>query len=176
MCDPITALTVASGVAGFVGQQQQAKAQASANKRTQALILQNQSLQIQSLQNAEDEDRVKTQESIINNQKAADAARATAAVSAGEAGVSGLSVDALLGDLTLQEAENRNDLMMSQDFRQRQRQLDREGIGITSQSQVNQMPTPQYPSFFEAALSTAASGVNTYQIGKARQTAKKSTK
>lgn len=171
MCDPVslTIATVASAGMSYIGQQQAAKAQEKANRQSAALMMQNQALQIRALQNAEDEDRERTNEDIMDNQKAADAARATAAVAAGESGVSGLSVDALLGDLIRQESENRGDILTSQDFRQRQRQLDREGIGITTQSQVNQLPRPEYPSFLGTALQAGIDGVNTYQSAKARQ-------
>ena len=171
MCEPTTmlALTVASGAMSYRGQQQAASAQEAANAQSRNLAIQNQNLQIRSLQNAEDEENRRASESIISNAKAADAAKATAMVSAGEAGVSGLSVDALMGAITRQETENKQDVLQTQSFGQRQRQLDREGLGITTQSQINQLPLVEYPSFFEAAVNTGAQAYGSYSKAKARQ-------
>lgn len=163
MCELMTALAVASAGMSYMGQAQAAKAQEAANRQATALALQNQQLQIRALQNQEDEDRAATQNEVLSNSRAADAARATSMVAAGEAGVSGLSVDALLGDLVMQETNNRNNLLTSQDYRQRQRQLDREGVGITTRSQINQLPTVQKPSILGSALQAGIDGVGAYR-------------
>lgn len=173
MCEPATILTiatVASGAAGFVGANNAARAQDKANEQARNLAIQNQQLQIRSLRNAEDEEARRASESLVSNARAADSATATAQVSAGEAGVSGLSVDALLGDIIRQETENRQDVLQTQDFGQRQRQLDREGLGITTQSQFNQLPLVQYPSFFEHAANTAVSAFGVHQRASDRTT------
>ena len=163
MCDPLTAITVASGVAGFIGDRQAAAAQEAANAQARNLAIQNQNLQIRALRNAEEENSRRASEALRDNQRAADATRATAQVAAGEAGVSGLSVDALLGDITRQETANNQDIQDTLDFQQRQIQLDREGAGITAQSQVNQLPLVEFPSFFDAATSTATAAFQTRQ-------------
>ena len=152
MCDPVTLITIGSSIAGFLGDRQAANAQEAANAPSRALALQNQNLQIQTLQNREDEENKRATKSLVSNTKAAEAARATAAVAAGESGVSGLSVDALLGDVTRQEIENQNTVLETQDFGQRQRQLDREGLAISTQSQINQLPLVEFPDFFEFAF------------------------
>lgn len=171
MCDPVTltVMTVASGAMQYIGQKQAASAQEAANMQARNLAIQNQQLQIRALQNQEDEDARRAGEALRDNSRDAEAARATAQVAAGESGVAGLSVDALLGDIMRQESENKFDILSIQDANQRQRQLDREGLGITTQSQINQLPLVQYPSFAEAALSTAISGASTYSRAKARQ-------
>lgn len=171
MCSPValTVMTVASGVLDYAGKRQAASAQEKANNRSRELAIQNQNLQIRSLQNQADEDRRQATQAILDNQKDADAARSTAAVAAGESGVSGLSIDALMGDLVRQETDNRLNILSINSFQQRQRELDREGIGITAQSQINQLPLVEYPSFASAALSTAMDGVGTYQRAKARE-------
>ena len=175
MCDPITAITVASGAAGFLGQRQAASAQEAANTQARNLTIQNQNLQIRSLQNAEDEERRRASESLIENSRAGEAARATASVAASEGGVSGLSIDALLGDLGFQQTENRNDILQTQNFGQDQRQLDREGLGITAQSQINQLPLVEFPSFFDFGVQTGGAAVSTRQQVLARQASQPST-
>lgn len=171
MCEPTTMaiLTVASGAMSYVGQQQAAKAQEASNAQARNLAIQNQNLQIRALRNQEEEDRVRTQEALEDTRKAAEAAQATAMVSAGESGVSGLSVDALLGDIDFQANENNQEIIQTQNFRQQQRQLDREGLGINAQSQINQLPPVQFPSLFGAALETGASAFGAYNTTKANQ-------
>jgi len=173
MCDPVTALTVAtvaSGVTGFIGQQQAASAQEAANMQSRNLAIQNQNLQIRALRNQEEEDAVQASQALQDSAREAAALRARATVAAGESGVSGLSIDALMGDIVRQETENRLNILQTQDFRQRQRQLDREGLGITTQSQINQLPAVQYPSFLEAVASTGSAAYGVYQRGQATRT------
>lgn len=167
MCDPVTltVLTVASTAATFIGQKQAADAQEAANQQSRNLVIQNQRLQIRALQNQEDEDSRQAGEALRDNAQAADAAAATARVAAGESGVSGLSIDALLGDIVRQESENRFDIQSTQDFRQRQRELDREGVGITATSQVNQLPLVNEPDPFAAILTAASSSFGNFSGG-----------
>lgn len=164
MCDPISAgLAIGAGVLNYAGQQQMANAQAAANAQGRELAIQNQRLQIQALNNQEDEDRREASDAIMRSSQEAEAVAATARVASGEAGVSGLSVDALMGDIVMQETANRRTILDTQDNRQRQRQLDREGLGITTQSQINQMPIPEYPSFFGTFLQTGGSIYGQYK-------------
>lgn len=168
MCEPTTiaiGLAVASGVSTVVGQVQAASAQSKANARSQELIVRNQNLQIQALQNREDEESKRASEELFDNQRAENAAIARARVSAGEAGVSGLSIDALLNDLEFQGNENALDIEQNFDFNQRQRQLEAEGIGITSESQINQLPAVQQPDYLGIALNTGANAFGAYTAG-----------
>ena len=155
MCEPATALAVASGLASFIGQSQVASMQKKANEQARNMTIQNQELQIRSLNNAEDENSRRASQALRDNQKAASATRATAQVAAGESGVAGLSLDALLGDLSRQESTNNQNIKQTLDFQQQQIQLNREGVAITAQSQINQLPLVEYPSFFDAASQTA---------------------
>lgn len=167
MCDPTTALvalTVGSGVMDYVGGIQQANAQESANNQSRELIMRNQNLQIQALNNQAEEDAKVTASKIFESNRAAREQQATARVSSGESGVSGLSVDALLGDFDRQAGENSATFMQSLSFADRQRQIDRESIAITSQSQVNQLPFVQRPSLIGAAIKTGANAFQTYSL------------
>jgi hypothetical protein len=172
MCNPaaLVALTIAQGVTQYMGQAQAAKAQQSANNASAALITQNQKLQIQSLQNREEEDAAKAGQQAFESQRAARERAATARVSAGEAGVSGLSIDALMGDYSRQSGENTINILTNLDYAQRQRQLERESIGITSKSQINQLPQVQSPSLLGSALETGANAAFTYYKTKPQDT------
>lgn len=167
MCDVTTALLVAGAAAGYKGQQDMAAAQEAANNQGRELALQNRDLQIQALKNAEEEEAIRASEALRQNSQAAEAARATARVAAGESGISGLSVDALLNDLTMQESRNKQDVLQTQDFGQRQRQLDFQGVQITGQSQVNQMPIVEYPNFLETAGTVGGQAYYQYKRNKA---------
>jgi hypothetical protein len=90
-------------------------------------------------------------------------ARATARVSAGEAGVAGLSVDALINDLTKQEAEysfaTQQQLQMNDVGRSMQ--LENAGLSFTNNMLRINKPIEQ-PNYLGAALSGAQTGMSTY--------------
>jgi len=158
-------LAVAQGVSTAVGAAKAASAQSKANAASQGLIVRNQALQIQSLQNQEDEDTKRATEAQFDQQRQENAAVARARVSAGESGVAGLSVDALLNDLNFQGNENSFDIAENLDFKQRQRQLEVDGIGITTESQINQLPAVESPDYLGIALNTGANAFGAYQSG-----------
>lgn len=158
MCDPVTAtIAIASAATSYMGQKQAADAQSAANEQARSLAIQNQNLQIRALRNQEDEDRVSSTNAMRKSQMEAEKVAARARVASGESGVSGLSIDALLGDVDMQLTDNLNTIRTTQGFRQRQRQLDREGLGITTQSQINRLPAVQYPSLLETAANAGMS-------------------
>ncbi len=161
-------LAVAQGVSTAIGAKNAAAAQEKANQQSQSLILQNQALQIKSLQNQEDEEAKRATEALFDAQRQENAAIARARVSAGESGVSGLSVDALLNDLNFQGNENAFDIKENYKFNQTQRGLEVQGVGITSQSQINQLPTVQSPDYVGIALNTAGNAYGSYDPGDIR--------
>lgn len=162
MCDPMTALSIAGSVSGFMGQQQMAKSQNAANQVARQQAINSQRLQIQGLQNQEEEDAKKATQSLLENSMKASATAATARVSAGESGVSGLSVDALLGDIDATEDRNKDNILATESFQTRQRELQREGIVQNTQSTVQSLPTVEYPSFFSSAVAGASDAYSTY--------------
>jgi len=158
-------LAVAGGVSAAVQAKNAADAQEEANEASRGLIVRNQALQIQALQNQEDEDTKRATEAQLDAQRQANAAVSSARVSAGESGVAGLSVDALLNDLNFQGNENSFDIAENLDFKQRQRQLEIEGLGITTESQINQLPAVQQPDYLGIALNTGANAFSAHQAG-----------
>ena len=94
-------------------------------------------------------------------------ARATARVSAGEAGVAGLSVDALINDLTRQEAEYSFNVQKQTQMSDvnRQLQLRDAGLGFTNNMLRINKPIEQ-PNYLGAALSGAQTGMSTYSVTK----------
>ena len=100
MCDPMTmiasAISVASGAAGYMGQQQQAKAASDAANRAYAIDR-------EAAIARQYEEASATAQRLLDNQRAAMRANATATVSAGEAGAYGNSVNRLLQSIGMQE-------------------------------------------------------------------------
>ena len=93
-----TGLAVAQAGMQVSGQRKTAKAQASANAQAEALARQNYINQIDALQQQRHQESARSSQAITEHQRDAIRARATAQTAAGEAGVSGLSVDALMRD------------------------------------------------------------------------------
>ena len=107
MCIPVAALSlvagIAQGVVGYMGQMsqyehQQAQFEANREASQRAAVNQYASQQLRIQQEGEAAAQT-TQDVALEGQ----AARSTARTAAGEAGVSGLSVNALLQDLSAQE-------------------------------------------------------------------------
>ncbi|MBW9073294.1 virion core protein, T7 gp14 family [Agrobacterium deltaense] len=108
MCDPITMVAAALGTAqtvtGYIGERQAAAAQNAMVRENQKaananLVREYADVQTRQIQ---EEDAAAVQKQDISRE--ARAARATTMAAAGEAGVSGLSVDALLADVYGKEA------------------------------------------------------------------------
>lgn len=168
MCDPVSmaVVGVASAGAQYAGQRQQARQQrryqAQAAEAERQRFIQEQSAmrmrqaQEQEAMNAELGDiALKSREALSR-----------AGVSAGEAGVSGASVDALLDDYTRQEADYRVALT-----RQQELQNINTGLALTDagyRTQMNQIGINKpinYPSFLTAGLSAVQGGMSGYRTG-----------
>lgn len=169
MCAPIIAvgLGIASSVMQVQAQRQmaaaQAKAQANASKAERQRYLQ----EVSSMRVQQGQEQVAAAQRIQESTRKAREARATAGVSAGEAGVAGLSVDALINDLTREEAEysfaTQQQLQMNDVGRDMQ--LQNAGLGFTNNMLRINRPIEQ-PNYLGAALSGAQTGMSTYSVTK----------
>jgi len=157
MCEPATislalgglaiATSAATGIVSYVGQSQQASAQASyqaqlAQARNQE-ILQNAQLaqesylqQAQQLNLRQQQEDEKTSQSIQQTRLEAAQARATTRVAAGESGVAGLSVDNLLRDFYRQEDVFNESVRRNRDFSRLQTQEDIKGLQAQAQGRT----------------------------------------
>jgi len=166
MCEPVTLASAALGAGGvgldFLGQSQEAKAQEqryqinAANVR-EATALQIESLQLETLQAGQAIGRDK-----IANSKEALKARAAAQVNAGESGVTGLSVNALVNDVYAQEATTADGLEQQGEFRTQQSSNDLHSTSITARSQINQVSRGQKPSALGALLQLGSAGIDAF--------------
>ena len=168
MCHPavLVALSVASGTAQDIGQRRMAKqqaryqAQAAAAER-QRFMQEQTSLRMRQAQEQEAVGRELEQVS-----KKSQEALARARVSAGEAGVAGASVQALMDDYTRQEAGYRAALLRQQELGGVATGLGLEQAGFaTQQRQIGINRPINKPSFLTSALSTATSAVGAYGLG-----------
>lgn len=145
MCEPVTlistGLAVASSAVGTIGAHSRAKAQRSALTQQRA----NQAEEIAAQADAQAGDRV----------KAARAERARIRVAAGEAGVGGNSVDAMMFDSFQQQDSDLAIIRKNEFFSQR---------GSEARYRSG-MAAAQGPSALEAGLGIASAGFAGYQTG-----------
>lgn len=166
MCDPVTiaaSMAVAQTATTVIGQQQMAKTQAEAQRRASAAERQRYLHEVSSMRIQQGQEQVAAAQKLSESARKAMEARATARVSAGEAGVAGLSVDALINDLTRKEAEysfNVQEQTRMSDVN-RQLQLRDAGLGFTNNMLRINKPIEQ-PNYLGAALSGAQTGLSTY--------------
>ena len=166
MCDPVTAAVV-MGVsqAGLTihGQRQAAKTQEKVQANASKAERQRYLHEVSSMRIQQGQEQVAAAQRLQESTKKAREARATARVSAGEAGVAGLSVDALINDLTRKEAEynfNTQKQLQMSDVN-RTMQLEQAGLGFTNNMLRINKPIEQ-PNYLGAALSGAQTGLSTH--------------
>lgn len=171
MCEPTTLLAVASTAAGIYGQNQQAGHQnrlaIQSNENANATYIEDTKRQgLIDIQN----DEAHSQEAQKLQREGAQA-RGTAVVAAGEAGVSGLSVESLLGDYYRQEARNLEASRTNNNMGREQRDAERIGLRNRTNSRINNSRrnvrggTPLWSS----ALQIGTAGYTTYQRHKRKQ-------
>ena len=174
MCDIITpavmlavGMSAASAGAQVHGQRQQAKTQAKVQKNASAAERERYLREVSSMRVQQGQEEVAAAQRIQESTRKAREARATARVSAGEAGVAGLSVDALINDLTREEANynfaTQQQLQMNDVGRSMQ--LDNAGLSFTNNMLRINKPIEQ-PDYLGAAISGAQTGLSTYDVTK----------
>ena len=156
-------MSVASAGSQIMGQRQQAKMQSKAQANASIAERQRYLQEVSFMRVQQGQEQVAAAQRINESAKKAREARATARVSAGEAGVAGLSVDALINDLTREEAEysfaTQQQLQMNDVGRQMQ--LQNAGLNFTNNMLRINRPIEQ-PDYLGAAISGAQTGMSTY--------------
>ena len=160
-------MSAASAGAQVHGQRQQAKTQAKVQKNASEAERQRYLQEVSSMRMQQGQEQVAAAQRIQESTRKAREARSTARVSAGEAGVAGLSVDALINDLTREEANynfaTQQQLQMSDV--NRTLQLGDAGLGFTNNMLRINKPIEQ-PDYLGAAISGAQTGLSTYDVTK----------
>ena len=169
MCNPAAALAVVGGLqAGvqFAGARQQAKAQAAYQAQA-AAAEQQRALQEQSsirMQQAQQQEATARELEQVSRKSREALARAR--VSAGEAGVAGASVTALMDDYTRQEAGYRAATLRQQELTGVGTQLGLEQAGLASQQRLIGINQPiNKPSVLGAVLQAGSQAMSGYATG-----------
>jgi len=174
MCLPLAAVGAIAGVASsamqFAGQRQQARAQMAL--QSQQIRAAQQKLGFQRtaaiLERQQQEQAIAQEKGKVAARGEAIAARAR--VSAGEAGVSGLSVQALMDDYIRQQAGQVAALTSQDKLYAMRHGLNLEQLGLASEQEILGLSKPiQQPSFLRGALSIASGGLSGYTAGQSFQ-------
>lgn len=165
MCPPVIAvgLGIATMGAQIVGARQMAAAQEQSQKNASIAERQRYLQEVSSMRVQQGQEQVAAAQKISESTRKAREARATARVSAGEAGVAGLSIDALINDITKKEAEYSFATQQQTQMNNvgRTMQLKNAGLGFTNNMLRINKPIEQ-PNYLGAALSGASAGMSTY--------------
>jgi hypothetical protein len=156
------ALSAAGTVAGFVGQSQQAEAQQeyyknnrdAANKAAVNTYAANQNRALQERKAASQETQQLQTDAVR--------ARSTAEVAAGEAGVSGLSVDALIGDYYGQQGRYERTLDNNYQMQADYLRGEMDATQAQAEGRINSVQQGQKPSFADAAIRILGGGLDAY--------------
>lgn len=141
MCDAtaiaLSSLVIKAGseVAGAIGQKK--KAEQNEQESNQAFLR-----SVADLTARVTEERQAADERIREGQQQAAAAAATARVSAGESGVTGVSVDLLLGDIERQRGEQATSVRSNLAAFERQAKREERGLEATRVSRIRSVPKP----------------------------------
>jgi hypothetical protein len=166
MCEPVTMMAAALGALQtgmeFIGAQQQAKQQNAMVRQNQRAANENLVREYADVQTRQiqEEDAAAAQKQDLSRE--ARAARATTMAAAGEAGVSGLSVDALLADVYGKEATAKDRISQNTGFTTANLTREMDGLKAKAKDRINSMPWASGPSPFAAALKIGGIGLNSY--------------
>ena len=170
MCDPISATAVAaavgSNIAQFAGARQQAKAQAAYQAQAAAAERQRSLQEQTSMRMRQAQEQEATARELEQVSRKSREALSRARVSAGEAGVAGASVQALMDDYTRQEAGYRAAVLRQQELGALGTGLGLEQAGLASQQRLIGIRQPiSQPSLLTAGLGAIQRGLSGYATG-----------
>lgn len=170
MCEPTTIVSLVSlglAAAGGVAQHQ---AQSAAHKQSKEQSQYNSTLaresalgQYASLALRQTQEREAAAASIDDTARRAAEARATARASAGESGVAGASVDALLADYIRQEYDYQVRVSRNTGYQDQQFTREREGARLGLQSNLLNAQPIAKPNFLAQLPGIAGAGLGAFQ-------------
>tara|TARA_R100000278_G_scaffold34003_1_gene30763 strand:- start:43 stop:654 length:612 start_codon:yes stop_codon:yes gene_type:complete len=156
--------TVASTALSIRGQQQQAKVQARMQAAQSKAENQRYLAEVSAMRMQQAQQQQAVAQQIEDSTRQAREARATARVSAGESGVTGLSVDALISDFTRQEAEFRFATFQQQEMANVNRELQLQDASRQSEQNLISINQPiQRPNYAGAAIDLFGTGADIYR-------------
>ena len=167
MCEPTTIASIAMGVASaglqIQGQRIQAQTQCRVQENASKVERQRYLNEVSSLRTQQGQEQVAAAQKLQANKTKAREARATARVSAGEAGVAGLSVDALMNDLTRKEAMYNNSVNTQGQMLDVRRELSLRDAGLGFTNNMLRINRPiEEVNYAGALMSGAQTGLSTF--------------
>jgi hypothetical protein len=149
-----------------VGQQQAAKMQGEANQRQYENSMRAMAANVNQTNAEHMQQREGAMQKLEENNLSRRAAEAKATVSAGENGVSGLSVDALMGEMDMKSGRFASAVTTNYENAEQAINTQRQNIGINAASQINSLKTPSMPDYATAALRIGDAGYKAGWFGK----------
>jgi hypothetical protein len=160
------ALSASTSLLGYAGQRQQAKAQAAYQAQSIAAAQKKAGFQRTSEILEAQQKRLALAQETGKITKAAREKLASATVSAGEAGVSGLSVQALMDDYVRQQAGLQAAVTTQEKLYGLQTGMNLQQLGLASQQEILGLSQPiERPSLLTAGLSAISGGLSGYATG-----------
>lgn len=169
MCEPTTiglVITAASAAAGVAVQEKNVSYQNKVNNQQRDNAIKARNENLAQVEVAKQQATTQAGQKVFENDLAAQKAEATTKVSAGENGVSGLSLDALLAEIDASSARyddsvkpNLTDKVVGFD-------LQRDNVQTGAVNSVSQLRTPQAPDYLGAALKIGGAYSNYEQAKK----------
>lgn len=169
MSDPFTMFLIqagtaaASGAVSLASAAGNASAQSDANEIAKQNSIEARDANYDQLHLMAQQSQASAEQQIFENDTEALQATERAKVSAGESGVTGLSVDALLADMYGRQARFNDNVTQNLENQQQQIGFEMENAARTSQSQINSLPTPQKPDYLGTALGTGSGIFGAYK-------------
>jgi hypothetical protein len=161
-----TVAGIASPLVSYAGQRKQAKAQAQYQKQAQAAERQRFQQEQTSMRMRQAQEREAVGRELEQVSRKSQAALARARVAAGEAGVAGASVQALMDDYMRQEAGYRAAILRQQELGSISTGLGLEQAGFATQQRMIGLSQPiEKPSFLTAGLSALSGGLSGMRTG-----------
>lgn len=166
MCDPVSITTATLGVLSAYGQQSAAEANAAAQdnaykqNRINALASMREDYKQVGTRQIQEADAAaqRTQE----RQAQARREEASARVGAGEAGITGISVEGILRDIAGLSLQDTDAINQGSDWNINQLQAEKSGISTATQGRISSQSKGSAPSKWSMGLGIATAGVNSY--------------
>lgn len=139
MCDPMT-LAIGSIAIGVGGEVLQAKAQNKASKQNSAEARIAETLQVNDINLRETQEKAAASQDLVAGERQTTTALSSARVSAGEAGVAGASVDALLNDIGNEGSTFAQTVRLNTKNTISQLERNKLGVAAQAESRINSVP------------------------------------
>lgn len=161
MCEPTTialatsALSIASGISQYQEQLAAASAQSKYNKQAAEDAANNARQQYNDIQRRRVQEDIAKGQQLQQSKMELQKRQAEAKAAASDAGLAGLSIDSILGDMAGQSARAQDAINQQAEFTQQQLTASAEGIHAGGQRAINSIAPVRIPGIGDLASNTA---------------------